>query len=70
MRDRLQYHRGPLGELQLSLETGERPILLGSVHIWEEQERVVRFVDEINRLMARCEPPRSPLWTRPVVSNR
>ncbi len=46
---RLRCERGILGDIQVSLETGGKRISLGSVQSWEDQEAVLRFVNDVNR---------------------
>jgi hypothetical protein len=46
---RLRCEKGLLGDIRVSLETGNKHISLGSVQSWEDQEEVVRFVNQVNQ---------------------
>lgn len=46
---RLRCERGILGDIRVCLETDEKRISLGSVQSWEDQEAVLRFVNDVNR---------------------
>jgi len=46
---RLRCEKGLLGDIRVSLETGDKHISLGSVQSWEDQEEVVRFVNHVNQ---------------------
>jgi len=46
---RLRCEKGVLGDIRVSLETGDKHISLGSVQSWEDQEEVLRFVNSVNQ---------------------
>ncbi len=50
---RLRCEKGLLGDIRVSLETGNKHISLGSVQSWEDQEEVVRFVNQVNQQLYR-----------------
>ena len=47
--NRLRCEKGILGDIRVSLESGDKRISLGSVQSWEDQEEVVRFVNCVNQ---------------------
>lgn len=47
--NRLRCEKGILGDIRVSLETGNKRISLGSVQSWEDQEEVLRFVNAVNQ---------------------
>ena len=48
----LTYRKGLLGDLMIVLEVEGRRIQIGSVPVWEDQERVMDYIDRVNRLTA------------------